>query len=53
MRRAHSMPFGAEIGPEGVRFALWSPTATKVALVLDGSEHPLPDSGEGWPVGAK
>ncbi|SEO39003.1 maltooligosyl trehalose hydrolase [Methylobacterium sp. ap11] len=48
MRRAHSMPFGAEIGPEGVRFALWAPTATEVALVLDGSEHPLPDAGEGW-----
>ncbi len=48
MRRAHSMPFGAEIGPEGVRFALWAPTAKTVALVLDGSEHPLEDQGEGW-----
>ncbi|MGE7416808.1 malto-oligosyltrehalose trehalohydrolase [Methylobacterium tarhaniae] len=48
MRRAHSMPFGAEIGPEGVRFALWAPTAKSVALVLDGKEHPLEDQGEGW-----
>ena len=48
MRRAHSMPFGAEIGPEGVRFALWAPTAERVALVLDGTEHPLDDQGEGW-----
>ncbi len=36
MRRTHSMPFGAEIGPEGVRFALWAPTAKSVALVVDG-----------------
>jgi maltooligosyltrehalose trehalohydrolase len=48
MRRAHSMPFGAEIGPEGVRFALWAPTAANVVLVLDGAEHPLEDQGEGW-----
>ena len=32
MRRAHAMPFGAEILPDGVRFALWSPTAREVAL---------------------
>ncbi|MGY2052808.1 malto-oligosyltrehalose trehalohydrolase [Methylobacterium sp. JK268] len=48
MRRAHSMPFGAEMGPEGVRFALWAPSAREVALVLDGTEHPMPDTGEGW-----
>ncbi len=42
------MPFGAEITNGGVRFALWAPTATAVALVLDGTEHPMPDEGRGW-----
>ncbi|ACA21055.1 malto-oligosyltrehalose trehalohydrolase [Methylobacterium sp. 4-46] len=48
MRRAHSMPFGAQVEPEGVRFALWAPTAREVALVLDGAEHPMPEVGAGW-----
>ncbi|ACL62285.1 malto-oligosyltrehalose trehalohydrolase [Methylobacterium nodulans] len=48
MRRAHSMPFGAQIEPEGVRFALWAPTARDVSLLLDGAEHPMPEEGEGW-----
>jgi len=42
------MPFGAELTPDGTRFALWAPTAREVALVVDGVEHPLPDAGEGW-----
>ena len=46
--RAHSMPFGAETTPDGVRFALWAPTAKDVTLVVDGAEHRLPDMGEGW-----
>jgi maltooligosyltrehalose trehalohydrolase len=48
MRRAHSMPFGAEITADGVRFALWAPTAREVVLVLDGAERPLSDAGGGW-----
>jgi maltooligosyltrehalose trehalohydrolase len=48
MRRAHSMPFGAEITDEGVRFALWAPTAREVALVLEGAERPMPEADEGW-----
>lgn len=32
----------------GVRFALWAPTAKSVALVVDGADHPLPESGGGW-----
>lgn len=47
MRRAHSMPFGAELTSGGVRFALWAPTARDVTLVLDGAEHAMPDEG-GW-----
>ena len=48
MRRAHSMPFGAAITDEGVRFALWAPTTREVALVLDGAEHPMPAAEDGW-----
>src|SRR3712207_8675255 len=43
-----SMPFGAEVTAEGVRFSLWAPTAREVALVLDGEAHPMPDEGAGW-----
>ena len=48
MRRAHSMPFGAQVEPEGVRFALWAPTARDVVLVLDGQDHPMPEAEGGW-----
>jgi maltooligosyltrehalose trehalohydrolase len=48
MRRAHAMPFGAEITDGGVRFALWAPTAREVALVLDGAERPMPQEEGGW-----
>jgi maltooligosyltrehalose trehalohydrolase len=48
MRRVHSMPFGAETTPEGVRFALWAPTAREVSLVLDNAELPLSAETDGW-----
>jgi maltooligosyltrehalose trehalohydrolase len=48
MRRVHSMPFGAEITPEGVRFALWAPTARDVRLVLDNTEQSLTTDQDGW-----
>ena len=48
MRRTHNMPFGAEIADDGVRFALWAPTAKDVALVVDGADHAFLDAGEGW-----
>ncbi|HEY8564701.1 MAG TPA: malto-oligosyltrehalose trehalohydrolase [Beijerinckiaceae bacterium] len=48
MRRAHAMPFGAQLGPDATRFALWAPTAEAVTLVLDGQEHPMPAAEEGW-----
>jgi len=31
----HAMPFGAEIGPGGVRFRLYAPSAARVELVYD------------------
>lgn len=49
---AHSMPFGAEIGPDGVRFRLWAPSVDAVDLVLGQgrgeSRLPLEPLGEGW-----
>jgi maltooligosyltrehalose trehalohydrolase len=48
MRSIHSMPFGAELGAEGVRFALWAPSARRVALLLDGRELAMPEAGSGW-----
>ena len=48
MRRVHLMPFGAEMTAEGVRFALWAPTARDVRLVLDGAEQPMPPAEDGW-----
>lgn len=46
--RRHAMPFGAELVPEGVRFALWAPSAKRVALLLDGAEHAMAAEAEGW-----
>ena len=48
MRRSHAMAFGSEIAEDGVRFALWAPTAKTVGLVVDGGEHDMPDAGAGW-----
>jgi maltooligosyltrehalose trehalohydrolase len=42
------MPFGAEVTNEGVRFALWAPTAREVDLVLDGTAHAMPAAENGW-----
>ncbi|GAB6845002.1 maltooligosyltrehalose trehalohydrolase [Methylorubrum rhodinum] len=50
MRRAHAMRFGSEAAEDGVRFALWAPTADDVTLVIDGTDHPIPEAGEGWRV---
>ena len=50
MRRAHAMRFGSELAEDGVRFALWAPTADEVTLVVDGQDHPIPEAGEGWRV---
>lgn len=36
MKRAHVMPFGAQVEAAGVRFALWAPAARSVSLCLEG-----------------
>ena len=44
MIRSHSMPFGAELQPDGsVRFRLWAPAAKQVSLTLENdSAKPIP-----------
>ena len=42
-RRAHHMPFGAELAADGgVRFRLWAPAAREVALILPEDAAALP-----------
>ena len=49
MRRHHELPFGAELGGEGVRFRLWAPRAAAVALRLEGAgERPMASDEGGW-----
>ncbi|WP_232628246.1 malto-oligosyltrehalose trehalohydrolase [Methylobacterium sp. Leaf118] len=50
MRRAHTMRFGSELAEDGVRFALWAPTAQDVTLVVDGADRPAFETGDGWYV---
>jgi malto-oligosyltrehalose trehalohydrolase len=54
MKRRHEMPFGAQVLSGGeVRFRLWAPAATHVALVLESATAPrrvlpLEKSADGW-----
>ncbi|MGO4386982.1 malto-oligosyltrehalose trehalohydrolase [Microvirga sp. 2YAF29] len=48
MRRFHPMPFGAEMTSDGIRFALWAPSAEQVHLVVDDTELPMTAEGSGW-----
>jgi maltooligosyltrehalose trehalohydrolase len=50
-RRAHRMPFGAEVREDGTtRFRLWSPGAQRVELWLEEPERsiPMPRDAGGW-----
>ncbi|MEA2783162.1 MAG: glycogen debranching enzyme [Rhodospirillaceae bacterium] len=50
--RAHHMPYGAELQPDGrVRFRLWAPAAERVELAIDGNPEillPMAALGQGW-----
>ncbi|MBS1227243.1 MAG: malto-oligosyltrehalose trehalohydrolase [Proteobacteria bacterium] len=50
MKRAHRMPFGAEvIDRGGVRFRLWAPAVESLALRLDAEdEQAMTATGAGW-----
>ena len=42
LSRAHRMPFGAEVTPEGaVRFRLYAPAVESVRLVIEGNPEPV------------
>jgi malto-oligosyltrehalose trehalohydrolase len=49
-RSAHAMRFGAEPGPDGVRFRLWAPKVEAVWLRLegDGTSRPMRPAGREW-----
>ena len=51
LSRAHSMPFGAEVQPDGdVRFRLFAPKADHVEVAIEGRGETIPmlPSGKGW-----
>lgn len=53
MRRRHVMPFGAAPDPDGVRFRLWAPEASEIALELlppgaNSGRFPMARDAEGW-----
>ncbi len=51
LSRAHCMPFGAEMQPDGcVRFRFFAPAAQMVQLALEGEPELLPmqANGDGW-----
>ena len=51
LSRAHAMPFGAEVRPDGrVSFRFFAPNAEKVEIAVEGAEKTLPmqTKGNGW-----
>ena len=48
MHSKHLMPFGAETSKDGVRFALWAPSADRVDLSLGERRVAMPMVGQGW-----
>ena len=48
IRRHHTLPFGAELVSGGVRFRLWAPRATSVALQLAETNLPMASEPGGW-----
>jgi malto-oligosyltrehalose trehalohydrolase len=48
--RFHPMPFGAEVGSNGIRFRLFAPDSQRVNLSLEGSDKTIPmlSRGDGW-----
>jgi maltooligosyltrehalose trehalohydrolase len=44
----HAMPFGAEVGDRGVRFAVWAPAAREARVHVDGRVVPLERAADGF-----
>ena len=47
-RFSHRLPFGAELDGDKVRFRIWAPSADRLALDLDGDDHPMQAEAGGW-----
>ena len=48
MRSKHQMPFGADLGTDEVRFALWAPSAKSCSLAIADETVPMTAAGQGW-----
>jgi maltooligosyltrehalose trehalohydrolase len=48
MRSVHRMPFGAALGPDGVRFAVWAPSAREALVEVDGRRLPMERAANGF-----
>jgi malto-oligosyltrehalose trehalohydrolase len=48
MKVIHRMPFGAAVGPDGVRFAIWAPSATSANVEVDGRSVVMERAADGF-----
>jgi malto-oligosyltrehalose trehalohydrolase len=48
MKSAHDMPFGAALTPDGVRFAIWAPSAEGAQVDVDGRRVPMQRGAQGF-----
>jgi maltooligosyltrehalose trehalohydrolase len=48
MNSVHRMPFGATATPDGVRFAIWAPSVSKVVVDVDGRPMPMERAAGGF-----
>ncbi len=48
MTEQRAMAWGAEPGPEGTAFRLWSPSADTLALAIGDDRHPMRRDPDGW-----
>jgi maltooligosyltrehalose trehalohydrolase len=47
-RRYRTLPFGAELFRDSVRFRFWAPSQSRVSVVIDGQQHPMNPLDHGW-----
>ncbi len=46
-RFAHALPFGADLEDGKARFRVWAPSVERLALQLNGAEHPMAAEADG------
>jgi maltooligosyltrehalose trehalohydrolase len=47
-RRFRSLPFGAELFSDRVRFRFWAPAQSRVSVMIDGQTHEMDQLDDGW-----